>query len=89
MSTGIDVTTHGPDGHWDYADIARLCAYRDRLRALNAELLAAVKKTVSECAECSGTGRFCFVRPDDGPHDEPCEACADLRALIARARGEP
>ncbi len=34
----IDVTTHGPDGHWDYADIARLCAYRDRLRALNAEL---------------------------------------------------
>jgi len=29
-SNPIDVSTHGPDGHWDYADIARLCALRDR-----------------------------------------------------------
>jgi len=28
-SNPIDVHTHGPDGHWDYADIARLCALRD------------------------------------------------------------
>jgi len=28
----IDVTTQGPDGHWDYEDIKRLCEYRDLLR---------------------------------------------------------
>jgi len=27
----IDVTEHGPDGHWDYGDIKRLCKYRDDL----------------------------------------------------------
>ena len=32
MTDPIDVTTHGPDGHWDYVDIVRLCAYRDQLR---------------------------------------------------------
>lgn len=39
----------------------------DRLRALNAELLAAVERDE--------------IYPD-------CPACADLRALIARAKGE-
>jgi hypothetical protein len=29
----IDVTTAGDDGHWDHADIKRLIAYRDRLKA--------------------------------------------------------
>ena len=32
-SKQIDVTTHDAFGHWDYEDIVRLCAYRDRLRA--------------------------------------------------------
>lgn len=30
----IDVRTAGSDGHWDHADIQRLCEYRDRLREL-------------------------------------------------------
>ena len=34
----IDVTTHAPDGHWDYADIRRLCDLRDRQRAQIEEL---------------------------------------------------
>jgi hypothetical protein len=29
----IDVTTAGDDGHWDHADIKRLCEYRDQLKA--------------------------------------------------------
>ncbi len=37
-SNPIDVSTHGPDGHWDCADIARLCALRDR-QALEIERL--------------------------------------------------
>jgi DNA-binding MltR family transcriptional regulator len=40
MGTEIDVTTAGPDGHWDYSDIVRLCAYRDQLRAENKALQA-------------------------------------------------
>ena len=66
------------------AGCAALRDERDRLRALNAELLAAVEKAASECAECDGKGTW--MGPD--LHTEPCDDCADLRALIARAKGE-
>ena len=58
----------------------------DSLRALNAELLAAVEKAASECDLCGGSAK---VYRTLGPTPERCPACADLRALIARARGEP
>ena len=29
----IDVTTQGPDGNWEHADVTRLCEYRDELHA--------------------------------------------------------
>ena len=48
-------------------------------------LLALAKRYASECAECDGKGTW--VGPD--LHTEPCDTCADLRALIARAKGEP
>ena len=57
-----------------------------RLRAINAELLAAVEKAASECDLCGGSAK---VYRTLGPTPERCPACADLRALIARARGEP
>lgn len=55
--------------HWDDYD---------SLRALNAELLAAVEKYAA-CPAC-GLAKC--------PKGEGCPECADLRALIARARGE-
>ena len=36
----IDVTTAGDDGHWDHADIKRLCEYRDRLKAALRKIIA-------------------------------------------------
>ena len=55
-----------------------------RLIASAPELLAMVERYASECAECDGKGTW--VGPD--LHTEPCDTCADLRALIARAKGE-
>lgn len=58
----------------------------DRLRALNAELLAMVERFAGECAVCDGEGRI-GVQSIDGPFDDfPCTACASIRALIARAK---
>ncbi len=65
---------------------------RDRLRALNAELLAAVERAAGECGVCSGTGRYECTERNPATTLEPertqCPRCADLRALIARAKGE-
>ena len=65
----------------------------DSLRAINAELLAAVEQAAGECAECGATGTYQYQFPlPDGAMAKPgesCAVCADLRALIARARGEP
>lgn len=55
-----------------------------RLIACAPDLLAMVERYASECAECDGKGTW--VGPD--LHTEPCDTCADLRALIARAKGE-
>ncbi len=59
----------------------------DRLRTINAELLAAVEKAASKCRPCGGTGvRASHIEGE--PPNKPCLNCADLRALIARAKGE-
>lgn len=55
----------------------------DRLRALNAELLAMVELAVQTCSVCRGNGKL-----SDTHNWGACPACADLRALIARAKGE-
>jgi hypothetical protein len=55
-----------------------------------AELLALAKRYASECSGCDGDGDGRVgVQCSDGPFDDfPCPDCADLRALIARAKGE-
>ena len=56
------------------------------------ELLAAVEQAAGECAECGATGTYQYQFPlPDGAMAKPgesCAVCADLRALVARARGE-
>ena len=54
---------------------------RDRLRSLNAELLAMVELAVQTCSVCRGNGKL-----SDTHNWGACPACADLRALIARAK---
>lgn len=54
-----------------------------------AELEAGVRKWASECGECDGKG---FIRAvvtihRDGHVDRPCEACADIRALLPKESG--
>jgi len=65
-------------------DLAERDAHIARLRALNAELVAMVERYASECAKCDGQGNSKL----SAMHPEECRACADLRALIARAKGE-
>lgn len=50
----VDVTTATADGHWDYEDIKRLCAYRDQLKtanALNAETIRTQQAAITELTE--------------------------------------
>lgn len=54
-------------------------AERDRLKALNAELLAALQAFVTDCDE-RATGRFHPMHPTH-------EICVAARAAIAKARG--
>lgn len=74
------------------SEIEQLEGELSRLRALNAELLAAVEQAAGECAECGATGTYQYQFPlPDGAMAKPgesCAVCADLRALVARARGE-
>jgi hypothetical protein len=58
------------------------------LIAASPDLLAMVKRYASECAECGGTGTkhvkwFNGGIENDG--EAPCDECADVRALIAKA----
>lgn len=55
------------------------------------DLLSLAKQHASECADCDGTGRYhyTFALPSMAmaQQGEPCEACADIRAVIAKAEG--
>lgn len=72
-------------------------AYDDyvALKALHDDLLAAAKQLASECAECGGTGiadSFVDNVPGDitkgvRPVKSDCDACANLRAVIAKSEG--
>ena len=62
-----------------------------RLIACAPELLAMVQRYASECAECDGTGMFRHFnprRPEKQAHGEDCDACRDIRNLIAKATGQ-
>ena len=71
-------------GNIAITNLARKSVADARLIACAPDLLAMVERYASECAECDGKGTW--VGPD--LHTEPCDTCADLRALIARAKGE-
>lgn len=45
------------------------------------DLLALAKQFASECGECSGEGTYPFGERG------PCQECADIRAVIAKAEG--
>jgi len=47
------------------------------------DLLALAKQYASECSGCDGKGEW--LGPD--LHREPCQDCADIRAVIAKAEG--
>lgn len=72
-------------GNIALVNLARMSAADARLIAAAPDLLALAKRYASECAECDGKGTW--VGPD--LHTEPCDTCADLRALIARAKETP
>ena len=51
------------------------------------DLLALAKRYASECSGCDGQGLI-GVQCSDGPFEDfPCEDCADIRAVIAKAEG--
>ncbi len=59
-----------------------------RLVACAPELLAMAERYARECDYCGGDGRKLVTFNCGDPEYDPCENCADLRALIARAKGE-
>lgn len=63
-----------------------------RLGAAAPELLALAKKYASECAECGGRGFNTQAGEPFTPEASnneviPCDDCADIRAVIAKAEG--
>lgn len=51
-------------------------------------LLALARQYASECATCGGTGLVTIYDYDGNgsdADDQPCEDCADIRSVIARA----
>ena len=69
-----------------------VCQANARLIAAAPDLLALAKRYASECSECEGTGvKLVWAENADHndawDHSEPCEACADIRAVIEKAEG--
>ncbi len=84
----IESVTHGNIGLLNLARDDAETAANAALIACAPELLAAVEKAASECGGCDGDGRQIVTFNDRNAEHDPCEACADLRALLARAKGE-
>ena len=55
------------------------------------DLLALAQRYAEECAECGGTGLVTITTFPGGIEvdndDQPCQACADIREVIAKATG--
>lgn len=73
----IDVTTAGDDGHWDHADIKRLCAYRDRLKTA----LVASNQWLVSALTCVD------IHWDAGQKIAATEAYENARATLASQSG--
>ncbi len=88
----LKLRRNGPVHVWDFGR-GRYVAQRVTedyvpLIAAAPDLLALAIQYADECVECDGTGTR-WTRPND-PQDSteyPCEACADIRAVIDRAEG--
>jgi hypothetical protein len=61
------------------------------LAAAAPDLLALAKQYASECGECDGRGQINCYESDPSVIDvtEPCDACADIRAVITKAEAAP
>ena len=64
-----------------------VCAANGALIAAAPDLLALAKRYASECAQCDGDGRILVTFNDREAEYDPCEACADIRAVIEKAEG--
>ena len=90
VSTYCDAREAGGKGAalWEKYDAARH-AFDDALAGVYGELerlrplLALAKQYASECSGCDGKGTW--MGPD--LHTEPCQDCADIRAVINKAEG--
>lgn len=51
------------------------------------DLLALAKQYASECSGCDGEGRRIVTFNDREAEYDPCEDCADIRAVIDKAEG--
>ena len=79
--------------------IATMSGWRSDTSGANARLIAQslrmfelLKRYASECSECGGTGvKLVWAENADHndawDHSEPCDACADIRAVIEKAEG--
>ena len=64
-----------------------VCDANAALIAAAPDLLALAKRYASECAQCDGDGRILVTFNDREAEYDPCEACADIRAVIEKAEG--
>ena len=69
-----------------------VCAANGALIAAAPDLLALAKRYAKECPGCRGTGVMLIWgenadHNDAWDHSEPCDACADIRAVIEKAEG--
>ena len=72
-------------GNIALVNLARMSAADARLIAAAPDLLALAKRYASECSGCDGEGRRIVTFNDREAEYDPCEDCADIRAVIAKA----
>ena len=58
-----------------------------RLRRAHDDLLAIAKITALKCTRCCGDGRVLVTINAGVEEFDDCSACADIRAVIAKAEG--
>ena len=61
-----------------------LLAERDRLKAQVEELRGALERAHEWCPLCYGLGSYPVGKNIGNPRQEQCEACADIRAALAK-----
>ena len=78
-------------GNIALVNLARMSSADARLIAAAPDLLALAKQYASECSGCNGTGfmsRHIEGRDTQAAQDaddQPCDDCADIRAVIEKA----